>query len=553
MVLPLAVVFPLLQLWFGSGARAYATKGGTTVKLDRATVVGTVSGSVESFLAIPYAQPPVGDLRFRLPQLIDSYNGTINATSLGNQCFQQTKTLPTGAPPEVLRNALPLVSFFTANPNVTQSEDCLHVNVIRPADVHANAKLPVLFWIHGGGFADGSNAMTGYNGSAVVERSIEIGEPIIFVGVNYRLNAFGFLAGKEVQEAGIANLGMQDQRTALRWMNKFISSFGGDPKKVTIWGESAGAMSVSLHLLLNGGNTEGLFRAGIMSSGSTIPTGDISDLQGTYNLIVDQVGCSNATDALACLRTVPAQNILAAANNTPATTSFTGLAAPYMPRADGTLITKAPQQLAVHGKMANVPVIIGDVKDEGSLFSLASFNITTDEELIDYLTTYWFPGSSAADLNKTMELYPSDPAAGTPFDTGSANAFTPEYKRIAALQGDWFFNAPRRQLLDRFSFHQPMYNFLSARGNFTGLGDAHGSDLLTAFRPGDMTDYFVRFVNHLNPNGLHFSQPFWPRYDPITRLTLQFNDGSIPVNVTVDNKRREGTDELFKLGLRFPI
>ncbi|TFK88169.1 carotenoid ester lipase precursor [Polyporus arcularius HHB13444] len=553
MILLSAVLLSLLRLSLGSATCATKRQTSPTVQLDRATVVGTVNGSVESFLGIPYAQPPVGDLRLRLPQLLDSYNGTIDATALGNQCIQQALTLPPNVPPDALQGALPLFVLFSPNPDVTQSEDCLNINVIRPANISPHAKLPVLFWIYGGAYADGSNAMPGYNGTAVVERSIEIGEPVIFVALNYRLHVFGFLGGKEVQQAGIANLGLHDQRAALRWTNHFISSFGGDPTKVTIWGESAGAFSVFLHLFTNGGNTEGLFRAGIMNSGSSVPTGKIAEIQGTYDFVVDQVGCANATDTLVCLRTVPTDSLLAAANNTPPVTGFTGLATPYMPRADGVFIAEPPQQLALHGKIADVPIIIGDVQDEGTIFSLGSLNITTDAQFASYLAQAWFPGATPADLSKVLKLYPSDPASGSPFGTGSANALTPEYKRIAAVQGDWFFNARRRQLLDRFSRQQTMYNFLSARGNFTGVGDAHGSDLFTAFGPGDMTDYFVRFVNHLNPNGGNGTELVWPRYNPRTRLALQFKDGSTPLEVAADDDRLEGTNELLSLSLRFPL
>ncbi|TFK87024.1 carotenoid ester lipase precursor [Polyporus arcularius HHB13444] len=524
------------------------------VQLDRANVVGTVGGSTENFLGLPYAQPPVGDLRLRLPELISFYNGTINATSFGNQCIQQAAPLGPNIPPEVLEGLQTLGTVFDTNPDVPQSEDCLNLNVIRPAHISPHEKLPVLFWIYGGAFADGSNAMAKYNGTLIVQRSIDIGEPVIWVAVNYRLHVFGFLGGREVKEAGIGNLGLQDQRTALRWVQRFIPSFGGDPKRVTIWGESAGSISVFFHLSANQGNAEGLFRAGIMSSGSSVPTGDITDAdaQNTYDAVTQQVGCSNATDTLACLRTVPAESLLAAANNTPSANGFQGLAMPYMPHADGVFVTQPPQELVKHGALAHVPFIIGDVQDEGTLFSLGNLNITTDEELVSYLKTIWFPGASSSDIQVILKLYPSDPVDGSPFGTGSAEAFTPEYKRIAAIQGDLFFHSPRRQLLDRFSSTHATYSFLSARSNLSGIGYAHGTDLLNAFDPGDMTDYFIRFVRHLNPNS-NSSAVHWPVYNASSRLTLQFNDGSIPLNITTDTERLSGTDALLDLSLRFPF
>ncbi|KAI0699612.1 carotenoid ester lipase precursor [Cerioporus squamosus] len=548
MLLSAAILLPLVNAWLTPGAGALQTP---QVQLDQATVVGTSAGSVESFLGIPYAQPPIGDLRLRLPQLIDSYNGTLNATVLGNQCIQQALVVPPNLPQEVLEDIAPLLTTFGVAPNVTQSEDCLNLNVIRPANVSADAKLPVLFWIYGGGFATGSNAFPAYNGTAIVQRSIDLNEPVIFVALNYRLNVFGFLGGEEIKDAGLGNLGLQDQRTALRWVNKFIEAFGGDPTKVTIWGESAGSISVFLHLFTNGGDTEGLFRAGFMNSGSSVPTGDISEVQGTYDFVVDQVGCSDANDTLACLRTVSTDSLLAAANNTPSFIGFQGLAVPFMPRADGVFVTLPPAELPLKAEMADVSFIIGDVKDEGTIFSLGSFNITTDDEFASYVSQNWFPGSSVADLNATLQLYPSDPAAGSPFDTGDANTFTPEYKRIAAVQGDWFFQAPRRQFLDAFSANRTAYNFLSARGNFSGIGDAHTTDLLNAFGPGDMTDFFVRFVNDLDPNGDSGVQ--WPPYNTTARATLQFNDGAVPLNITVDDERIAGTDELASLSLRFPF
>ncbi|KAI0688202.1 carotenoid ester lipase precursor [Cerioporus squamosus] len=536
---------------------------------SRVGSVGAVSGSVESFLGVPYAQPPVGELRLRLPQLLESYNGTLDATTYGNQCLQQVSSSQPNLPAEVAQSLAPLLATFSQSANVTQSEDCvcsqcrsvdwnadsipgsLNLNIVRPANVSADAKLPVLFWIYGGGYSVGSNSVLGYNGTAIVQRSIELNEPVIFVALNYRLSVLAFLGGKEVKEAGIGNLGLQDQRAALRWVNKYISRFGGDPSKVTIWGESAGSSSAFLQLFANDGDNEGLFRAAIMNSGFALSTGDIDEIQGTYDSVVDQVGCSNATDTLACLRLVPAETLLATATGFPTFTDYAGLVSPLSPRADGVFITVPPYQQTAMGKIADVPFIVGDVKDEGTIFAFGSLNVTTDDEVASYISEFWFPGSSPEDLSSLLQLYPSDPAAGSPFNTGSANAFSPQYKRIAALTGDWFFNAPRRQLLDRVSANKTVYNFVSARANFAGVGYPHTSDLLNAFGPGDMTDYFIRFVNDLDPNGA--SGVYWPPYNATARLTLQFDDGSVPLNVTVDDQRLAGTDELSSLIGRFPI
>ncbi|TFK88164.1 carotenoid ester lipase precursor [Polyporus arcularius HHB13444] len=517
-----------------------------SVRLGHATVIGARNGSVESFLGIPYAEPPVGDLRLQLPRLTQSYNGTLNATNYGHPCLQQAAATPAQLPPEVLQALEPLLVASSVTADVTESEDCLYLNVVRPANISTGANLPVIFWIYGGSFTDGSNAMLFYNGTAIVQRSIELNRPAIYVALNYRLNVFGFLGGKEVKEAGIGNLGLHDQRTALRWVNRFIRLFGGDPSKVTIWGESAGALSVFLHLYTNSGDPEGLFRAAIMNSGTSVPTRDLTEVQGTYDFVVNQVGCSNATDTLACLRSVPADSLLNAAN------MVSNDNTPFLPRVDGSFVTTPPMYLPSRGKIADVPLITGDVKDEGTLFTFGGLDSTADDdEFISYVSRFLLPGATPADLRSLLQLYPSDPAAGSPFDTGDANAFSPQYKRLSAVFGDWFFYGPRRLLLEKVSAKRPVYNFLSARGNFTGVGDFHGSDLFNAFGPGDMTDYFVRFVHDLDPNGPTGIQ--WPRYNTSARLTLQFNDGDVPINITVDNERLAGTEELTSLTLRFPL
>lgn len=133
------------------------------------------------------------------------------------------------------------------------SEDCLYVNVVRPSRVADTAELPVAFWIHSGGFTTGGSAYARYNLSFIVEQSVKIGTPIVAVSFNYRLSAYGFLSGGEATEAGISNNGYRDQRLALQWVNENIAAFGGSPDKVTIWGESAGAMSVTAHMFAYNG------------------------------------------------------------------------------------------------------------------------------------------------------------------------------------------------------------------------------------------------------------------------------------------------------------
>lgn len=180
-------------------------------------------------------------------------------------------------------------------PISNQAEDCLSINVQMPSGIKSTAGLPIMMWIFGGGFQLGSSAALGaeltavqgliYQGARIVQRSVEMGQPVVFVSANYRVNAFGTLASQEMTDANVTNLMLKDQRTAMRWVQKYIGQFGGDKSKVTIFGESAGSVSVATQMLLNGGDNEGLFRAAIMASGGILKLEDYHRGQETFDFV----------------------------------------------------------------------------------------------------------------------------------------------------------------------------------------------------------------------------------------------------------------------------
>ncbi|KAI0349936.1 carotenoid ester lipase precursor [Trametes cingulata] len=517
------------------------------VVLDNATVIGSPNGTVSRFLGVPFAQPPVGDLRLRLPQPIPPYAGLVNATTFGNQCIQQDFVLPP-FPPNVPVPAQQYLEDFISIADVPQSENCLNLNVITPSFATPDSKLPVLVWIYGGGFQHGSNAVE--PGDIVVARSVEIGHPVVYVAMNYRLSAFGFLGGREVKDAGVGNLGLQDQREALRWVQRYISVFGGDPSKVTIWGESAGAISVSLHMLTNGGDTEGLFRAGFLQSGAPGPYGDIIEVQGTYDQIVADAGCALAPETLECLRTVPAEVLKAAMDKSPSFVDYVQVNTPWNVHADGVFVTDPPQHLLLKGKVARVPIVIGNDEDEGSAFAFPSLNVTTDSEFMDYLSSNFFAKAPREEIAPLRELYPADPGAGSPFGTGDAFAYSPQYKRISAFQGDWVEQAPRRLFARELAGKQPVYAFLNKGGKIKGIGAAHGSELPNIYGGGDMTDYLIRFATTLDPNGDGAFR--WPRYTNEDPLLLTFQDGYVPLSLSLDTYRAAAMEYVTKLSLAYP-
>jgi carboxylesterase type B len=192
---------------YGSNTPSAHIKNGTL------TGVHSSSYNQDFFLGVPYAQPPVGGLRFRNPQSLNTtYNSTYAATQYAPSC----------------------VGYGGDDLGYPLSEDCLYLNVVRPSG-YEGQQLPIGFWIHGGGLTMGGSRDLRYNLSFIVENSVKIGKPIMGVSLNYRLAGWGFLASDEVMGSGNTNIGFRDQRLALHWLQENIAAFGGDPCKVTIW------------------------------------------------------------------------------------------------------------------------------------------------------------------------------------------------------------------------------------------------------------------------------------------------------------------------------
>ncbi|KAI0048254.1 carotenoid ester lipase precursor [Auriscalpium vulgare] len=502
-----------------------------SVQLDRATFFGNASGVVTQFLGIPFALPPVGDLRLRLPQPNAPYTGVHNASAFGPACIQQSGPplpIPAGFAPVTVQ----LLLGSEDGPPIVDSEDCLSINVVKPASATESTKLPVLVWIYGGGFETGASASV--NGSVIVERSIQLGQPVVYVSMNYRW-------------------------VALSPRNMYVHAFGGDPGKVIIWGESAGAFSVALQLVTNGGNTEGLFRGAFMQSGSPNPIGPIAEGQPFYDALVANVSCPAAKDTLQCLREAPIDRLRTAINASPNIFAFQSLNLAWQPRVDGDFLKDDPQTLVLQKSVANVPLVsAGDCDDEGTLFSLSTSNLTTDAEVRAYVTANYLKGVPDADIDAILAAYPNDTAQGSPFDTGALNAVTPQFKRIAALQGDYAFQAPRRFFLQQRAGKQPVFSYLSKRfKTLPDLGSFHSTDVGLIYGPSDMTDYLIRFATHLDPNVGESADSsaslFWPRYTTAAPQLLTFLDGAVPLNITLDTYRAEGMAELTRVSLAHPL
>ncbi|KAF5312786.1 hypothetical protein D9619_002535 [Psilocybe cf. subviscida] len=544
-----------------------------TAKIDAAVVSGVTNGLATKFLGIPFAKPPA---RFVASEAPLPYKGTLNAKAYGPSCPQQKIDSPdTGiaAITQVINEAPELHDAISV-----ESEDCLTLNIIKPTISVPNLigqPLPVLVWIHGGAYQIGDTASYDQMGTDLVKRSLALGKPMIYVSINYRqadhsrvsdlfvhhdvlrLSAYGFLAGTQIFKEGNGNLGLRDQRLALKWINKYIHAFGGDSSKVTIWGQSSGAISVGLQMMTNGGNTEGLFRAGFMQSGAPLPVGNITKGTGQvfYDVLTQDTGCASAADSLACLRALPFPVLKASVDKTPSFFSYLSLALVWHPSVDGVFLQDNPQALVRQGKFANVPIVSGTCDDEGTLFGLSSLNVTTDADFRNYISSVWLSKNPVSELDALWSYYPADVAQGSPFNTSSSNALTPQFMRVSAFIGDSVQQGPRRMFLNKaVSQGQKVWSYLSRRVKDTpGIGSYHGSDLAI----GVINDNLINFVTSLDPNtnghGAN-ANIHWPQYSAAAPMLYTFPaEANSKPKLTPDTYRKEAIDYLNGLALAHPF
>ena len=339
---------------------------------------GTYSGMYlptfdqDIFLGIQYSYPPIAPYRFLPARPLNStWQGVRNASTYGHTC-------PSAAASDL---ALPY----------GMSEDCLYLNIVRPATRDPNKKLPILFWIHGGSYQTGASSLPNYNLTYLVERSVEISSPIIAISVNYRKGPWGLMYGDEIKEEGNENLAIKDVILALRWVQENISAFGGDVDKITIQGESSGSFMVGQLIVAGAGKWEPLFHQSIQESGSAstgtceFPKIMLKDVvvlffqllkdivhmgaltrasldNGTdwyepkFQTLLNDTGC----DSLACLRKLPYEALYPAMNG-----SVSGSWYPVLDGPTG-LFPDHPAKLLATGQYHKIPMIDGVNSDEGT-------------------------------------------------------------------------------------------------------------------------------------------------------------------------------------------
>lgn len=495
------------------------------------TVRGRSRSDVESFNAIPYADPPVGPLRLRPPVRFSGSLGAFDGTGTAPSCPQMRVSedgdasqksikdrVLDGIKDSALQQAAGFVtkwfgfpSFDTSNPG---QEDCLTLDIQRPTGTKAGDKLPVLFWIFGGAFEGGGSSS--YDASNLFATAVPQGQPFIFVAINHRVAGFGFMPGREILAEGSANLGLLDQRLALEWVADNIESFGGDPDKVTLWGVSSGGISVFDQMLLYGGNAtykgKSLFRGAIVNSGGIAPAERVDSPKGQaiYDSVVREAGCSQSPDSLECLRQVDYPTFLRAANSVPSFHGYTSVALSYLPRPDGEVLPDSPERLVENGQIFAVPMIIGNIEDEGTIISLYQKNVSTTDDMTDYLSKLFFPAAPREKLREFVELYEPADTEGSPFGTLAINRLYPGFKRVAAILGDLTFSLSRRTLqrsLAKVKPQMPVWSYLGSYGHsIPFVGSFHALDTLLTFSNLDNNavnscrTYYFNFLYNLDPN-----------------------------------------------------
>jgi para-nitrobenzyl esterase len=467
------------------------------VATESGPVRGSTAPGVRIFQGIPYAGAPDGPLRWQPPVAPAPWTAVRDATKPGLRCIQDVRVDP--------------------DYGLATSEDCLNLSVWTPSGATPDSPRPVMVWIHGGGFLNGSSDI--YKSGWLATRG-----DIVVVTINYRLGAMGFLAHPALaaQDGDRGNYGLADQQAALRWVRDNIAAFGGDPAKVTIAGESAGAISVCDHLVAP--ESDGLFRAAIMQSGPCQAQADLADAERISTAYAAGKGCGDRATARRCLSALPADRLQ---DGPP----YVRIGANILsgPVIGTQRLPVAPATVANHGRIARVPTLIGTTTDEFTLFVALSY--LRNERLAPYRTL--LENTFGAEAAVIAARYPLQRYGGS---TALAYAATvtdgvfacPVDVMAADLAGRvpvyaYEFNdrgAPVPDPIRRVPFAVGASHALELRYLFD-MGGAPPLDPAQRVLSDEMLAYWSRFVTTGAPDvpGL----PEWPQLNPERpqRLSLQ--------------------------------
>jgi len=473
-----------------------------TVRIESGLISGVTADGVRSYKGIPFAAPPVGDLRWKPPQPVAAWTGTRKCDDFGPDCPQ--------AP-------YPAASIYASAPR-KQSEDCLYLNVWTAAK--ANEKRPVMVWIHGGALTRGSGAVRAYDGAALAKKGV------IIVTINYRLGPLGYLAHSELTAESpnhsSGNYGVLDQIAALKWVQKNIAAFGGDPGKVTIFGESAGSWSVNV--LVASPLAKGLFHRAIGQSGGSFgPMTHLKEDRG--NLIsAEKVGAAFAkaagADSIKSLRSLPAEKIIQVFNDTAEGRRFR-----TQPNVDGWVLPDEIRNIFAQSKHNDVPVIVGSNANEMTTLTVPAMVPKTIDNYHKLVEQQY--GDMAKEFDAVYPVKTDSDAAGAFLDVVRDVTFTLPMRTWARMTSHgrskaylYFFTHvppnPNSKYLGAYHAGEIVYVFNNLYRENSLLQDAD-------YKLADaMSDYWVNFAMTGDPNGKGLTK--WTPYDIKTEPYMDFGD-----------------------------
>lgn len=463
------------------------------VEVEGGTIKGNQIDGIWTYLGIPYAEPPVGELRWKAPAPVEEWSGIRVCSTYESSCPQPESELQ-----EVKK----------------EDEDCLYLNIWSPAK-SPGEELPVMVFIHGGGFNTGSGSQDLYNGVNLAEKGV------IVVTLNYRLGPLGYLChpllSEESPEGVSGNYGMLDQIAAFKWVQENIGSFGGDPEKVTAFGESAGALSV-INLMVSP-LAEGLFQRAVSESGSFYDgfPANRDDTLGKAEKSGEQLaailGCDTAPDILEAMRGKTPEELIEAAN----AVENDGLGlGNFNPVIDGWAIPENQSKLFAEGEQMKIPLMIGTNADEGTLFILGSGASSSDgpEVYEEYIRSVYGP-----DAGLVLATFPVEQGDAFEALNGLITqlGFAAGARFAASCQADnglnsYLYNFSRRpdspliEMVGACHALELFYVF----GNFTGKFANVGNSRVDKDLSDKMMSYWTNFAKTGDPNGKNL--PEWPAY-----------------------------------------
>ena len=480
--------------------------GSTLVTIAQGALQGLESDGILQFRGIPYAAPPVGERRFRAPEAHEGWNGVRDATKFGQMSVQESGG----------------ITAFLGDAVDSSSEDCLFLNVYTPSC--DDRKRPVMVWIHGGGFINGSSSTPWYDGTSLALRG-----DVVVVTLNYRLGALGFLwlgdLDDRYRSSGVN--GVLDQAAALSWVRDNIAAFGGDPDNVTIFGESAGAMSVSTLLAVPA--AAGLFHKAIAQSGAAHNTFTpamgaamteqfmeklgVADLDGVLNASADDIAKA-ATKVEAKLYDDP--------SGLGGPTGI-ALAMAFQPVVDGEYLPENPLVAVANGDAADVPLITGTNLDEWNLFALMSPGGLDDPKLLERLERIFGSGHPVRDAYATgrPDASPDDLWNAVLTDaTFRIPAIRLVEARAVATSSTWQY---------LFTWATPAFGGVVKSCHALeipfvfGVVDAAGAELFLGGPVGDELRELSGAIQDAWLAFAHTGDPGWPAWNAESRPTQQFD------------------------------